>query len=270
MTGILNIQINPSFNKPEVNLKKIEHFIKKNSDKKLDIVVLPEFFSTGNDYENYTRYAVDENGGETIEFIKNLAKKYNTNIIAGTVIEKSGLNYYNTVFAIDRKGQITGKYRKIHLFDYMGGNEREIFTPGENIVTINTDIGNIGLAVSHDIRFPLLYKNLSKAGADIIIQPCAWIIPDEIYNDINSLKYAQDMWIAINRTRAYDNQVYLITSNQTKTSGSNGSAIGTSLIIAPTSEVIANAKNDQGAVYTQIDMQLVRYYKSICPIAQID
>ena len=78
------------------------------------------------------------------------------------------------------------------------------------------------------------------------------------------------MWIAINRTRAYDNQVYLITSNQTKTSGSNGSAIGTSLIIAPTSEVIANAKNDQGAVYTQIDMQLVRYYKSICPIAQID
>ena len=54
MTGILNIQINPSFNKPEVNLKKIEHFIKKNSDKKLDMVVLPEFFSTGNDYENYT------------------------------------------------------------------------------------------------------------------------------------------------------------------------------------------------------------------------
>ena len=62
----------------------------------------------------------------------------------------------------------------------------------------------------------------------------------------------------------------VITSNQTKTSGSNGSAIGTSLIIAPTSEVIANAKNDQGAVYTQIDLQLVRYYKSICPIAQID
>jgi len=270
MIGILNIQVNPTFGKTEINLKKVEHFIKKYSDKKMDIVVLPEFFSTGNDYENYAQIAVDEDGGNTIEFIKELAVKYNTNIIAGSVIEKSGINYYNTTFVVDRKGEIAGKYRKIHLFDYMGGNEREIFTPGEDVLTVDLDIGRIGLSISHDLRFPLLYKNLSKAGADIVVQPSSWIIPNEIYNDVNSLKYAQEMWEAINRTRAYDNQVYLITSNQTKSAGKDTSAIGTSLIVAPTSEVLANAKNDQCAVYAEVDIQLVKYYKSLCPIAQID
>lgn len=270
MIGILNIQVNPTFGKLEVNLKKIEHFIKKHSDKSVDLVVLPEFFATGNDYENYEQISVDENGGEVIEYIKGLAKKYNTNIVAGSVVEKSGINYYNTTFVIGRSGEILGKYRKMHLFDYMGGNEREIFTPGEEFITVNLDIGKIGLVISHDVRFPLMYKNLSKAGVDIIVQPSSWVIPNEIYHDANSLKYAQEMWKAINRTRAYDNQVYLVTSNQTKTAGKEGSAIGTSLIIAPTSEVLANAKNDQCAVYAQIDVQLVKYYKSICPIAQID
>lgn len=270
MTGILNIQVNPTFGKLEVNLKKAEHFIKKYSDKNLDLVVLPEFFATGNDYENYDKVAVDEDGGVIIEFIKDLSKKYNTNIAAGSVIEKSGINFYNTAFIVSRKGEIIGKYRKIHLFDYMGGNEREIFTPGEDIAVMDLDIGKIGIAISHDVRFPLLYKNLSKAGADIVVQPSSWVIPNEIYNDVNSLKYAQEMWIAINRTRAYDNQVYLVTANQTKTSGKGGSAIGNSLIIAPTSEVLANAKNDQCAVYAEVDIQLVKYYKSLCPIAQID
>ena len=270
MAGILNIQINPSFGKIDVNLRKTEHFIKKNSDKNIDLVVLPEFFSTGNDYENYSRFAVDENGGSTIEFIKELAVKYNTNIIAGTVIEKSGVNYYNTAFVIDRKGWVAGKYRKIHLFDYMGGNEREIFTPGEEMAIVDLDIGKVGITISHDVRFPMLYKNLSKAGADIIAQPSSWIIPDEIYNNINSLRYAQGTWEAINRIRAYDNQVYLITSNQTKFSGNNGGAIGTSLIAAPTSEILAKAKDDQCAVYADIDIQLVKYYKSLCPVAQID
>lgn len=44
MAGILSIQMKPIIGKSEINLKKIKHFIKKNSDKKLDLVVMPEFF----------------------------------------------------------------------------------------------------------------------------------------------------------------------------------------------------------------------------------
>lgn len=270
MVGILNIQIKPLLNKPEINLKKIEHYIKKHSNKKLDLIVLPEFFSTGINHEYFLTHPVDENGGEIIDFIKELAKKYNTNIIAGTVIEKSEEKLYNTSFAINRSGETIAKYRKIHLFNYMGGTEGDRITAGDQEIVVDFDFGKVGMAICFDIRYPLHFKKLAKLGADIIVLPTAWAIPNEIYNDSETLKYAQEMWIAMNRTRAYDNMVYLVISNQTKKSNDQFSCIGNSLMISPTAEVIANAKDQEGAIYSDIDLQPVKYLRQTYPIAQID
>ncbi len=271
MTGILNIQLSPVIGKKEVNLNKVEYFIKKNSDKKLDLVVLPEFFSTGVSHDAFLNAPEDELGGKTVEFIQGLAKQYNTNIIAGTVIEKSGEKLYNTSFAIDRTGNIVAKYRKIHLFNYMGGTEGERITPGNEEIVVDFDFGKVGIGVCFDIRYPLHYKKLAKMGAEIIVLPTAWIVPPEIYDDEESLKYAQEMWIAMNRTRAYDNMVYVVSSNQTgKISPEIGGAIGNSVVISPTAQVLANAKDKQCAVYADIDLKAVNYLKSIYPIASID
>lgn len=270
MTGILNIQVKPIIGNKELNLKKIEHYIKKYSDKNLDLVVFPEFFSTGISHEQFLNYPEDENGGDTIAFIQELAKKYNTNIIAGTVIEKSADKLYNTSFIIDRNGNIIDKYRKIHLFNYMGGTEGERITPGDREVVVDFDFGKVGLGICFDIRYPLHYNKLIKKGADIIVLPTAWVIPNEIYDDPKTLQYAQEMWIAMNRTRAYDNMVYVISSNQTKRANDMFSSIGHSVIISPAAEIIANAKNDECAIYADIDLDVVKYYRQIYPIAQID
>ncbi len=270
MTGILNIQIKPTIGNKELNLKKIEYYIKKYSDKKLDLVVFPEFFSTGISHEQFINYPEDGNGGDTIKFIQELAKQYNTNIIAGTVIEKSGDKLYNTSFIIDRNGNIIDKYRKIHLFNYMGGTEGERITAGDREVVVDFDFGRVGLGICFDIRYPLHYNKLIKMGADMIVLPTAWAIPNEIYDDPKTLQYAQEMWIAMNRTRAYDNMVYVISSNQTKRANDMYSSIGQSLIISPAAEILANAKNDECAIYADIDLDLVKYYRQIYPIAQID
>lgn len=270
MVAILNIQMKPVLGNKELNLKKIEHFIKKYSDKKLDLVVFPEFFSTGISHEQFINFPEDENGGETIAFIKELAKKYNTNIIAGTVIEKENDKLYNTSFIINRNGETIDKYRKIHLFNYMGGTEGERITPGHREVVAEFDFGRVGLGICYDIRYPLHYNKLIKKNVDMIVLPTAWAIPNEIYNDLETLQYAQEMWIAMNRTRAYDNMVYIISSNQTKKANDNFSSIGNSVIIGPNAEVIANAKNDECALYADIDLDLVKYYRQIYPIANID
>ncbi len=270
MAGILSIQMKPIIGKSEINLKKIKHFIKKNSDKKLDLVVMPEFFSTGIDHESFLNNPTDENGSDTIEYIKELAKEYNTNIVAGTVIEKSEDKLYNTSFVINRHGETLAKYRKIHLFNYMGGTEGERITPGDKEVVVELDFGKIGLGICFDIKYPLHYKKLAKLGADIIVLPTAWAIPNDIYNNTETLKYAQEMWIAMNRTRAYDNLVYVISSNQTKQSNENVSCIGTSLIISPTAEILANAKNDESAIWADLDLETVKYFRQIYPIAHID
>ena len=270
MTGILNIQLSPAIGKKEVNLNKIEYFIKKNSDKKLDLVVMPEFFSTGVDHNSFLNAPEDENGGQITKNLSNLAKKYNTNILAGTVIEKSSGKLYNTSFAINREGKILAKYRKIHLFNYMGGTEGERITPGDKEVVVDFDFAKVGIGICFDIRYPLHYKKLAKSGAQIIVLPTAWIVPSEIYDDPESLKYAQEMWIAMNKTRAYDNMVYVVSSNQTGKINENIGAIGTSLIISPTAQILANAKDKQCAVYAEIDLEQVKYLKSIYPIAEID
>lgn len=270
MTGILNIQFKPTIGKKDINLKKVEHFLKQNCDKKLDLVVLPEFFSTGIDDKSFINSPEDETGGKTIEFVCKLAKKYNTNIVAGTVIEKYNEKLYNTSFIINRNGEIIDKYRKIHLYNYMGGNEGNIISSGDKLVTVNLDFAKIGIAICFDIRYPQLFKELTKMGAEIIVLPTAWIVPNEVYKDSTSLKYAQEMWIAMNRTRAFDNLVYFVLCNQTKEINSNLSAIGNSMIISPTTEILANAKNEQCTIYADIDLEVVKYYKSIYPITQID
>lgn len=271
MAGILNIQLKSLMGDKEINLKKVEHYIKfhkqKNKDKKLDLVVLPEFFSTNIDYETSPE---DENGGDTIKFIQNLAKEYNTNIIAGSVVRKVEEKLYNTSFAIDRNGEIIAKYDKIHLFNYLGGTEGERISAGEKLVIVHFDFAKVGMAICFDIRYPLMMKNLVKQGAKMLVLPTAWLVPKEVYNDENSRKYAQDMWIAMNRTRAYDNMVYLVTSNQTKDSNGEFFGLGYSMIISPTAQVMACAEEKEGAIFAEVDINSVKYLKSLYPIADID
>ncbi|MCR5266090.1 MAG: hypothetical protein K6E29_05795 [Cyanobacteria bacterium RUI128] len=270
MTGILNVQITPIIGNKEANLRKVEHFIGKFADKNLDLVILPEFFSTGIHHDSFLNSPEPEDGGKTIQSVCELAKKYNTNIVAGTVIEKENDKLYNTSFIIDRSGKVVDKYRKIHLYNYMGGTEGERITPGDKLVTVDFDFGRIGLGICFDIRYPLHYKELAKTGVDIIVLPTAWLVPNEIYEDKTALTTAQDMWLAMNRTRAYDNLVYIVSCNQTGKCNDNVSCIGNSLVIAPTTEVLSNAKNEQGGFFAEIDLNAVKLYRTIYPISTID
>jgi nitrilase len=267
MAGILNIQIKSLMSDKEANLRKIEHYIKFNKDKKLDLVVMPEFFSTNIGYQSAPE---DENGGDTIKFIQNLAKKYNTNIIAGSVVRKVGDKYYNTSFAIDRSGEIIAKYDKIHLFNYMGGTEGKFTTCGKDYVIAHFDFAKVGMEICFDIRYPQMYRELVRKGAQIVVLPTAWLIPKELYQNEETRKYAQDMWISMNRTRAFDNMTYFIVSNQTKEVNDTWGAIGYSSIISPTAQVLECAEEKECAIYADIDIETVKCLKSMYPICEID
>ena len=93
--------------------------------------------------------------------------------------------------------------------------------------------------------------------------PTAWIVPNEVYEDSESLKFAQSTWEAMNKTRAFDNLVYVVSCNQCGKVNDDMGGIGHSMIVAPTSQVLANAKDEQCAIYADIDLEIVKYYKSI-------
>lgn len=271
MVGILDIQFEPVIGNKKRNLEIVEDFISKNSEKSLDLVVLPEFFSTGINHEVFVNSPEDDKGGNVIKEVQKWAVKYNVNIIAGTIIESVGGKLYNTSFAIGRSGNILAKYRKIHLYNYLGGTEGDRITAGKEPVVVDFDFGKVGIGICYDIRYPMHYKKLVQMGAEIIVLPTAWVVPSDIYEDIHALKYAKDMWVALNRTRAFDNMVYCVCSNQIGRISDKISAIGSSMIISPTAEVLSSCHaKKSAALYAEIDLELVKALKSVYPIAFID
>jgi len=267
MAGILSIQIEPVLNKIDENFEKIknilENFVCENSKKPLDLVVFPEFFTTGISSQ-YTDNPMEENGGKVIEFAANLAKKYNTNIAAGTVITKSKGKLYNTMFVLDREGKTVGKYDKIHLFKYFGGTENLRVTSGENEpVVLDLDFGKLGLSICFDIKYPLHYRKLAHLGAELVVSPSAWAFLKSVkgQKELNTRVFR-----ALSIARANENLFYFITSNETGDAGAFGN-IGHSMIVSPMAEILAEANEEEGAIYANIDLQAVRELKTTAPMA---
>ena len=156
MAGILNIQFTPKAGDKEANLNKVKEFVSGYCDKPLDLIVIPEFFSTAIDDKSMINEPEDENGGIVTAFLKDLAVRYNTNIICGSVMEKSGDKLFNTCFVLDRHGEIAGKYRKIHLFNYFGGNEGTYTTAGDKPFVAALDFARVGVSLCFDIKFPMI------------------------------------------------------------------------------------------------------------------
>ena len=267
MAGVLCIQIKLKLGDKDENLKKIEKYLREYSDKQLDLVLFPEFFATNIDYSDSPE---DENGGHTIERVCELARKYNTNIVAGSVVRRVGDRFYNTSFAINRNGEILAKYDKIHLYNYMGGSEGSFISAGSEIVTVDFDFARVGLAICFDIRYPLHFNKLIKKDVDIITLPTAWLLPAQVFDNKAALDNAKEMWRALNRTRAYDNMVYFMICNQTGEVNESLKALGNSMIISPVAEVLSLIDTEEGGVYSNIDVEAVKLMRTIYPIAKID
>lgn len=253
--NILSVQIRPKIGHKGKNLEKVREFIEKNADLKPDLILMPEFFNTGVSAVEFKKLA-EEGLGETTQFFSEIAKKYNTYVLCGSITVKEGDKLYNISRLLDRNGEVVGEYRKIHLFDSFGGQEHTYCTPGNEIVVLDTDFGKVGMSVCFDIKFPNHYIELVKKGAEIIVEPAAWCAPND------GLAKAEQDWVLMNRARALDNMVYFASSNQCGKIDSFFGCCGHSMITAPSGEVLAEAGSEEGIAFAQIDMEFLRALRS--------
>ncbi|OYT42308.1 MAG: hypothetical protein B6U86_00620 [Candidatus Altiarchaeales archaeon ex4484_43] len=114
-------QIDIELGNKEANLDKAVRIIEESN---ADLILFPELFTTGFDFNNLADLAEPLNG-RTIERISDICEK---SIVAGSIIEDSNMWLYNTFVLIDNTGVI-GKYRKIHLFD----REKHYLSAGDDI-----------------------------------------------------------------------------------------------------------------------------------------
>ena len=149
---------------------------------------------------------------------------------------------------INPQGEIIAKYRKINLFDTtLTRKESDTRLAGEDIVTCSTELGVFGFSICYDLRFPELYRELGRKGAQIIFVPAAFL-----------LRTGKDHWATLLRARAIENQVFIIAPNQFGKAPETGTeTYGRSLIIDPWGNVIACASDKECVITAQLDMDLI-------------
>lgn len=159
-------QTHPKFGEIKYNVEKV---LEKTKNKKFDLLVLPELFSTGYQFKNKKELATlaenIPNDYTTNQMIK-FAEQKKSFIIFG-IAEKHKNKFYNSACFVGPNGFI-GKYRKSHLFY----REKEIFTKGNTGFNVfKTKLGKIGIIICFDWAFPEACRTLALKGAQIICSP---------------------------------------------------------------------------------------------------
>ena len=217
---------------PEDNLERMEFFIKKASNK-ADIIIFPEDFLSGGLNDEKIIELADTKGKYKCIFQK-FAKKYNIDIVAGSIIEKNRIGNFNVCYYIDSTGKIKGRYEKINLWL----TERKRIIPGNKICVFNTRFGKVGLVICWDLMFPEIFRKIVKKGAKILFCPCLWYKSEDFkpYKKYN-IDRERDNVNALCITRAEENNiVYIITNavgNLMTSGGCLDEAIGHSQITVP-------------------------------------
>jgi predicted amidohydrolase len=236
-------QFHPQFGKRETNIEKC---VDRLQSLEVDLVVLPELFSSGYQFVSISEVlalAEDSKEGPTLAAMTELARKKEFFIVGGFA-EKEGGKIYNSAFLVGPEG-LVDIYRKSHLFS----EEKQWFSPG-NTPYRTHDIGpaRIGIMICFDWIFPEVARSLALLGADIICHPANLVLPHCPQATI---------------TRSLENRVFIILANRIGCEERGGKKpltfIGQSRVVDPTGKVLVGSSQETEEVQiVEIDPQIAR------------
>lgn len=229
------------------------------------IVVLPEccLFFGANDRAQLSLAEQSHANNSLLQSLSDLAKKYSVTLIGGTVpvLTSDGDKFTNTSCAFNPKGELIGRYDKIHLFDVnVEDNEKNYcesrFTQaGKKPCLVKTSFANIGLTVCFDVRFPMLFQQLTAMKADIITVPSAF-----------TRVTGKAHWQTLLQARAIENQVYIIAAGQEGVHENGRETWGHSMIISPWGEVLACLEEGEGVITSDFIPQEIKRIRASMPL----
>ncbi len=214
---------------PAANLAKAEMFIRQAAAASADMIVFPEDFVVG---PLEGRADLADFDGKYVQHFQKLARKYQIDIVPGSIIEGDESGLYNTAYYIDRSGDILGKYQKVNLWL----PERSYISPGEDSCVFDTRFGRIGLIICWDLMFPETFRAMVAKDVEIVICPSYWCLEDA-GNGQKLNRFAEVTLVnALCITRAFENEIVLVYANaagKTEIDGSASTLIGQSQITVP-------------------------------------
>ncbi|MFH2143999.1 MAG: amidohydrolase [Bacteroidota bacterium] len=195
-----------------------------------NLIILPEMFTTG--FTMKPEKFSEELNGETVNWMKSIAKSKNTTVI-GSIIISDNNEYYNRLLSVDFKGNCLF-YDKRHLFRM--GNEHNNYSNGSERLIVDINHWKICPLICYDLRFPVWSRN--KGDYDILIYIANW--PET----------RREIWITLLMARAIENQCYVVGVNRIGVDGNAISYSGDSIVVNPKGTIISGTKPYKESVET--------------------
>lgn len=243
----------------EYNLTETAKSVRDLATQGADFIVLTEMFNCPYGPKYFPKFA-EPQGGETFNTLSKLAEENSVYLIAGSVPEKDGDNIYNTSYTFDRKGKLINKHRKVHLFDIdirdgVQFFESHSFKPGNDFTVFDTEFGKMAVAVCFDIRFSEEFQKMAKEGAKIIFVPGAF-----------NLTTGPAHWQMTFRSRAVDNQLFMVGVSPARDMDFSYHAYGHSLVADPWGEVVYEMGHEPEDKLVEINLNKIEKIRGQLPI----
>ncbi len=195
------------------NMNKSLELASKAATQKVNVFLLQELFQTqyfcSTQNSKFFDLAITFPNSEIFEVFSNFCKHHKI-VIPISFFEKYGQNYFNSLVLIDSKGKLSDIYRKSHIPDGPGYNEKFYFTPGNTgFKVFDTEYGKIGCGICWDQWFPECARSMTLLGADMILYPTA-IGSEPQDPNLNSKKHWENVMIG----HSAANQIPIISSNR--------------------------------------------------------
>lgn len=256
MVKIAAVQMAMGDNK-EANIEKAEASVREAAVNGAKIILLPELFEglyfCKDMDEQYFSWAKERKDHPLIERFCALAKELEV-VLPLSYFERAGERYFNSLIVIDADGEVLENYRKTHIPDGPGYEEKFYFQPGDTGFKVwETKYAKIGVGICWDQWFPETARSLALMGAELIFYPTAIGSEPEINVD------SKAHWQRVQQGHAAANTVPVIAANRIGAEEGESCTLtfyGASFMTDYTGEKIAEASRDrEEIIYSEYDLQ---------------
>ncbi|GAB3854434.1 carbon-nitrogen family hydrolase [Nocardioides maradonensis] len=243
----------PDDETPEARRRRVDAVVRAESRlRTADALLLPELWGVG--YNAFDAYAdaAEPLDGPTLGLARGWARDLGLDVHLGSFVERDCAGRLsNTSVVVAPDGTVSNLYRKVHVFGY-GSQEQELLTPGERVSVGPVGGAPTGITTCYDLRFPELFRSLADLGAEQLAVCAAW----------PAARLAH--WRLFTSVRAVEQQAWLAACNAV--GEQRGAKLGGhSRVVDPWGEVVAEAGDDEGFTFAEIDTSLPQRVRADFP-----
>jgi len=246
------------------NIRKADALVREAAAKGAQIILLQELFETPyfcqKEKPEYYSCATELEENKAVNHFKKVAKELGV-VLPISFYEKKNNARYNSLAVIDADGEVLGHYRKSHIPDGPGYEEKYYFNPGDTGFKVwKTKYARIGVGICWDQWYPESARCMTLMGAELLFFPTAIGSEPE-----DSSVDSKDHWQTVMLGHAAANLVPVIASNRIGVETEDDSSItfyGSSFIAGPTGQKIVEAgREEQAVLVAEFDLEKIEFQR---------